>query len=401
MWYNILITKFCHKGGTCMKKPKSGITTGACAALCAYGATAAAIAAKSGAGKLSRNGGAGSLSRNGVEACLPRKAGVYNPRGILIEGEISPEILPDGRGRCSTVKYSGDDPDVTDGVRVVVTAELLEDGIIIEGGDGIGRVTKPGLDRPPGDWAINSGPRRMIEAAVEKAASEMACKTGARITVEIPGGGELAKRTFNPRLGIEGGLSVLGTDGILRPMSTAAIVDTIRAELSVKRASGVDELVLCPGRTGETAAAHAGIPPERIAQCSNFIGDAVDMAAEFGFSSVIVAGHIGKLVKLGSGIFNTHSHTADGRIETLAACGAFAGVDLCVLRQLDDFITADAAVEYLQEQGVWEDVSAELGRRSDRYLAERAGIKSGVMWFSGKNTLLGLSSGARRILERE
>ncbi len=361
-----------------MKHLKEGITTGACAALCAYGAVKAALG----------------------EA--QDKAVVYNPHGLPIEGDITAAYLPDGKGVCRTVKHSGDDPDVTDGVTVTVTAELIPgDKVEIRGGRGIGRVTKKGLDRPPGDWAINSGPRKMIEAAVQKAAAECERSTGACITVEIPGGEEIAKRTFNPRLGIEGGLSVLGTDGILRPMSTAALVDTIRAELSVKRSQGLENITLCPGRTGEEAAMLLGIPPENIAQCSNFIGEALDAAAEQGFSSALLVGHIGKTVKLGSGVFNTHSRTADARMETLAACGVFAGVDPAVLRGLDGFVSADAAVKYLCEAGVWEKVAAELGRRSDRYLAARAGIPCGVAWFGGKNTLLGMSEGAKTILERE
>lgn len=255
--------------------------------------------------------------------------------------------------RCAIKKDSGDDPDITNGILVYVEVTKAALGIHIQGGAGIGRVTKPGLDQPVGAFAINSVPRKMITDSVKEICSAFGYQGGLCITISIPEGERLAKHTFNPRMGIEGGLSVIGTTGIVEPMSNKALVDTIRLELRQLIKSNVHEILFTPGNYGEifvrdtlqlSLAGHVA--------CSNFIGDAIDAAIELGFSRILLVGHIGKLVKLGIGATNTHSSSGDGRMETLIACSLAAGAELPLLHAIANCITTDAALRLLYDAGL-------------------------------------------------
>lgn len=262
-------------------------------------------------------------------------------------------------------------------------------------------MTKPGLDRPVGDAAINTVPRRMIEKEVGGVLAWAEAETGVRITVSVPGGEEIARKTMNPRLGIVGGISILGTSGIVEPMSEQALLDTIETELSQKKAMGVKTLIMTPGGMGQDfLVKNFHVPKERIVICSNFIGDTLDMAVADGFESVLLAGHIGKLVKLGSGIMNTHSHIADGRMETLAACGVEAGVDVNKLQRMLKCVTAEDAVQVMKEDGIWEPVLEKLLARIRRQMRERVGgsLQTGCILISAKSGFLGQTQGADRLL---
>ena len=286
------------------------------------------------------------------------------PKGIPLSLDILDIEIGEGFARCAVQKDSGDDPDITNGTLVYATAEKTDVGIEIDGGQGVGRVTKPGLDQPVGAAAINSVPRRMIEAQVRGACERCGYGGGIRITISIPEGEALAKRTFNPRIGIVGGLSVIGTTGIVEPMSNAALVDTIRVELSVLAASGARSVLLCPGNYGETFAREVlGLSMARQVSTSNFIGDAVQAAVGYGFERILLVGHIGKLVKLGIGMTNTHSQNGDGRMETLIACALACGADLGLLRKIQDCVTTDAALDALADQSLLSPVMEHLGRR--------------------------------------
>ena len=226
---------------------------------------------------------------------------------------------------CAVRKDSGDDPDITNHVLIYATAARSDKpGIHIDGGEGVGRVTKPGLDQPVGSAAINSTPRRMIAEAVQEVLRDErenrpdAVPPGLDITISVPGGRELAAKTFNPRLGIEGGISILGTSGIVEPMSDQALLDTIRVEVRVRKEEGLTILPAAPGNYGKNFFLEKyGFSLETAVTASNFIYDTVLMAADAGFRRMLFVGHIGKLVKVAGGIRNTHSQYGDHRMEIL------------------------------------------------------------------------------------
>ena len=310
----------------------------------------------------------GSCAAAGALACClwlrdgqcPQQVKITVPGGK----DFIPEIIPHDDGSCGVIKDSGDDPDITNGILIYATAQKTDAGIEIDGGEGVGRVTKPGLDQPVGAAAINSVPRRMIAEQVQAACARCGYDGGIAITISIPEGAALAKKTFNPRIGIEGGLSVIGTTGIVEPMSNAALVDTIRVELSVLAASGARDVLLCPGNYGETfAREQLGLSMLRQVSVSNFIGDGVQAAVSAGFERILLVGHIGKLVKLGIGMTNTHSQNGDGRMETLIACALSCGGDLDLLRDIQQCVSTDAALDALDGAGLLHPVMALLGQR--------------------------------------
>lgn len=345
---------------------KSGITTGTCAAAAAKAAVKVLL---------------GDTKKDTVNITLPN--------GENIEVEIRDTKIQDDTVTCAVQKYSGDDPDITDGIMIYGTVRKTDSGIKIDGGEGIGRVTKNGLDQPVGAAAINSVPRQMIRNAVSEACGDY--DGGIEVTISAPEGVEIAKKTFNPRLGIEGGISILGTSGIVEPMSEKALLDTIFLELKTRRREGDNDVVLVPGNYGEGFAKTLGI--EKTVTCSNFIGDAIDYATDLGFTKILIISHMGKLVKLGSGIMNTHSKYADGRMETLALCAALAGVE--DYAKILDCVTTDEAYEYIRDTKT---ISI-LMDRIDSYLKKRTDIEIGALMFSNKYGIIGKTRDADKILK--
>ncbi len=360
---------------------RCGYTTGACAAAAAKAATAMLL-----------------TGEHVPTVSLP------TPKGILLTFDVLDAQFGPNFARCAIKKDSGDDPDVTNGILVYAQVEKSAAGICIEGGEGVGRVTKPGLDQPVGEAAINSTPRRMITEAVGAVCEEHGYAGGVCVCIFVPGGGELSKRTFNPRMGIEGGISIIGTTGIVEPKSHAALIDTIRLELCQLAASGIKNVLLTPGNYGGTfAATGLGLSMGAHVACSNFIGDAIDAAVEQGFTSILLIGHIGKLVKLGLGITNTHSVNGDGRMETLLACALDAGAELALLKEIADCVTADAALALLYGAGLLEGTMEILGARIDACLKRRVpeGIEIGYLCFTnaeGLGGILAQSENAERSL---
>ena len=333
-----MLREYVTKNG---KRMRCGYTTGSCAA-----------------------GAAGAAAEMLLSGKIVETVEMDTPKGIRLTLEIVDPVIGEGFARCAVQKDSGDDPDITNGILVYATAKKTDVGIIIDGGEGVGRVTKPGLDQPVGAAAINSVPRRMIAEQVEAACAKCGYGGGIGITISIPDGAALAKKTFNPRIGIEGGISVIGTTGIVEPMSNAALVDTIKVELSVLAAGGAKGVLLCPGNYGETfAREQLGLSMKRQVSTSNFIGDGVQAAAAAGFERILLVGHIGKLVKLGIGMTNTHSQNGDGRMETLIACALAKGGDLALLRRIQACVTTDAALDALSEAGLLKSVMELLGER--------------------------------------
>ena len=361
------------------KMLRCGYTTGTCAALAA-----------SGAARLLLTGEAAET----LSLCTPK--------GWTVE--VSPEGLArTGNGAvCSVRKDGGDDADVTHGMLVTASVRLTQvPGVSIDGGEGVGRVTRPGLDQPVGAAAINHVPRQMIARAVENVCREAGYKGGMEVVISIPGGEERAQKTFNPLLGIAGGLSVLGTSGIVEPMSEQAIVDTIAVE--VHQAAQTGRLILTPGNYGADFLKAQGLDGlgVPVVRCSNFIGDALDLAAAEGFAEVVLAGHIGKLVKLAGGIMNTHSRQADCRCELFCAHAAVAGASRTLCTRLMEAATTDACIALLEEEHLGEPVLASLTAAAQRQVQRRAAgaYRVGIILFSNVYGTLGVSPQAKAIID--
>ena len=269
----------------------------------------------------------------------------------LIIDVLNPQFN-DNVASCSIEKDSGDDPDITNGILVSSKVTLLPDSseIIIEGGKGVGKVTKGGLDQPVGMSAINSVPRKMIKDSLNELAMQYNYKGGFHVLISVPKGEEIAKKTFNPELGIVGGISILGTTGIVEPMSAKALADSIKVEISVIAAESNESILIFLGNFGKKFTEEdLNLSTKPGIMCSNFIDVALDSSVEFGFKNILLVGHIGKFVKLGIGMFNTHSHNGDGRIETLLSCALEAGANIEILKDIQKCVTTNAVLDILYE----------------------------------------------------
>lgn len=334
---------------------------------------------------------------------------IITPGGAVFRTEVKDIFRGENRVRCSVVKDGGDDPDVTTGLHVTaeVRAEERADGALeirIEGGPGVGRVTLPGLDQPVGNAAINRVPRQMIEKELSEVAELLDFRGRIRVILSVPGGEAAAERTFNPRLGIEGGISILGTTGIVEPMSTRAILDTIRVELNQRKALGDRIAAVSPGNYGLNFMKETyGYDLNRSVKCSNYVGDTVDMVREMEFRGMLLSGHIGKLIKVSGGIMNTHSKEGDARMELLAAGVIRAGGSMDTLRGILNCRVTEEALGIIQAE------SPALLRKSMEsvmerilyYLRKRAGEELPVecILYSNEFGLLAASPGAMDMLE--
>lgn len=335
---------------------------------------------------------------------------IITPGGAVFRTEVKDIFREENRVRCAVVKDGGDDPDVTTGLHVtaeVLAEERADDAleIQIEGGPGVGRVTLPGLDQPVGNAAINRVPRQMIEKELSEVAELLDFRGRIRVILSVPGGEAAAERTFNPRLGIEGGISILGTTGIVEPMSTRAILDTIRVELNQRKALGDRIAAVSPGNYGLNFMKETyGYDLNRSVKCSNYVGDTVDMVREMDFRGMLLTGHIGKLIKVSGGIMNTHSKEGDARMELLAAGVIRAGGSMDTLRGILNCRVTEEALGIIQTE------SPALLRKSmesvmDRilyYLRKRAGEELPVecILYSNEFGLLAASPGAMAMLEK-
>jgi len=378
--------QFEHYVRSGQKLLRCGYTTGTCAALGAAGAAR--------------------LLLTGRE---PETVALRTPKGIVVE--VAPIYCrsTDTGAACAIRKDGGDDVDVTTGLPVVASVVLEPDapGVRILGGEGVGRVTKPGLDQPVGEAAINHVPRQMIAEALEREAENAAYTGGFAVTISVEGGAETAKRTFNPHIGVEGGLSVLGTSGIVEPMSEQALLDTIQLEMNQARLrphpGTPQRLILAPGNYGLDYL-HGTLPRlEKIpvVKCSNFIGDTLDMAAAAGFEEVLLIGHVGKLCKLAGGIMNTHSHTADCRTELFCTYAALSGAGQEVCAALLHAATTDACIEILDKAGLRAPVLAGLVDAIQTHLDRRAAgaFRVGAILFSNQYGPLGQTQTAKELLQ--
>ena len=375
--------KFEHYIRSGQKLLRCGYTTGTCAALGAAGAARLLLTGRT-----------------------PETVGLRTPKGIVVE--VAPQfcrLCSATTAECAIVKDGGDDVDATTGLPVVAEVTLLPDAprtVTIDGGTGVGRVTKPGLDQPVGAAAINHVPRQMITEALLKEAETAGYSGGFAVVIRIEGGEDAAKRTFNPHLGVVGGLSVLGTSGIVEPMSQQALLDSLQLEIH-QAALQSRRLILAPGNYGLDYL--AGHYPELreipIVKISNFIGEALDMAAAEQFGEVLLVGHVGKLVKLAGGIMNTHSKQADCRTELFCAHAALCGADTVTCRALMDAATTDACLDILDAAGLKITVMASLLQAVQLHLDRRVAgaFTVGAVLFSNQSGPLGQTTQAKILLQ--
>ena len=307
---------------------------------------------------------------------------IETPKGIPYTAEILEITRGEKAVQCAVRKDGGDDPDITSGALIYAEVSLTDHTrmqatdtrIHIDGGIGVGRVTKPGLDQPVGNAAINHVPREMIAKEVLEVCDLMDYKGNLQVIISVPEGEAIAKQTFNLRLGIVGGISILGTSGIVEPMSNQALLDTIRVELNQRRAEGFDYIAVAPGNYGLDFMKKAyGYDLDKSVKCSNFIGVTIDMAVECGFTRMLLTGHIGKLIKVAGGIMNTHSKEADCRMELLSAFAIHEGAGADVAAKILDCVATEEAVRLLREAGKQQEVMDYAMERIMFYLNKRAG----------------------------
>ena len=424
------------------KKLRLGITTGTCSAAAAQAAAMQLLL--------------------GVES---HAVTLRTPKGMTVSVPVYLLESDSQKASYKVVKDSGDDPDVTNGTDVCVMVEFakqrvrewtdgseepdgsaepegsvgirgskkssgsveidgrMETGIqcnshesqdsscaftsesfpylTLDGGPGIGRVTKEGLEQAVGQAAINRVPRQMIFDAVADVCEKANVCEPLHITVWMPEGETLAKRTFNPKLGIEGGLSVLGTSGILEPMSEQAIVATIETEIRQLHAVGEEKVLVTPGNYGQAyASKYLGLDLAKSVKSSNYIGDTIDLAISYGMKDFLLVGNIGKLVKLAAGIFNTHSKVADGRGEIFAVHAAMAGAGADVVQEIYNCINTDRMLDVVEREGLREAVMQSILAAIEKHVSGRIGdaMRFGVIVFSEKYGYLGQTKDTAAVL---
>lgn len=361
------------------KSMRLGYTTGSCAAAAAKAAAATLLSGR---------------IHDTVE--------IDTPKGIRLRLEVTDFAIERESVTCAVQKDAGDDPDVTNGMKIFVKVEKTEAGFFLDGGEGVGRVSKPGLACKVGEAAINPVPRKMVENSLREIAAQYNYSGGFKVIVSAPGGEEIAKSTFNPRLGIAGGISILGTSGIVEPMSEAAIVDTIRVEIDSKFAAGTKSLLITPGNYGRDFAYSAfGIDLETGVKCSNYIGETLDYAVYKKIDRLLLIGHAGKLTKLSAGVMNTHSRVADCRREIFAAHAAMAGAGGAEVKQLMECTTTDEMQRLLVEWDishiVWQSILANMMEHINHRTGGRCKVE--VVVFTIRDGILAKTCGADKLAD--
>ena len=382
------------------KRLRYGYTTGSCAA----GATRGAV-------RMLLSGA--SLSE--VE--------LQTPKGITLNLQLHDITRGETHVSCAVQKDAGDDPDTTNGILVYAKVEkisaeaakniidnqntdskkvIIHSSIILDGGVGVGRVTKPGLSQKVGEAAINPVPKAMILREAEEGAQEYDYEGYLKITISVQEGEEISKKTFNPRLGIMGGISILGTSGIVEPMSERALIASIQVEMKQHFFQGENYILVTPGNYGaDYLREHMTIPFENNIKCSNYVGETIDMAIDMGVKGILFVAHIGKFVKVAAGIMNTHSHCADGRMEVLCASAIRAGGTLECAREILEAGTTDEALAVIDRYGILKQTMAIVMEKIQFYLDHRSyeQILLGAVVFSNVYGLLGQTRDALKLME--
>ncbi|CQR71266.1 cobalt-precorrin-6A synthase [Sporomusa ovata DSM 2662] len=352
---------------------RKGITTGTCAAAAAKAAV---------------------LAWQGQPATVVE---VISPQGITLTAPIAASHALANGGVAWVIKDAGDDPDITNGVKIVAEVSITDQpGIMIKAGEGVGTVTKPGLAMPVGEPAVNPGPRTMITKAVNDC---LPPGKGAVVTISVPNGETIAARTLNPTLGIVGGLSIIGTTGIVEPMSEEAFKNSLVPQISVVRALGYDEIVFAPGKIGQDIAVNRyGLPAETVVQTSNFIGHMLENAVKYEMRRVLLFGHLGKIGKVSAGIFHTHNRMADARMETIAAYMAVSGAPQAAIEEVLSATTTEAAMPIIARYNMNKVYNLLAERASSRAMRYVFGdLTVGTVIVTLKGEILGLDQTAREI----
>lgn len=395
------------------KKMRFGYTTGSCAAAAAKAAATMLFARED----------------------LP-VVELLTPKGIRIWLEVLDVKRQKNLVSCAIRKDGGDDPDVTSGLLVYaevclcgrqdaeqlqrVFAHLGQKGEVAEkppekevlekkkavvgitAGEGVGKITLPGLEQPIGAPAINKVPRQMITEAVQEICEKYEYHDGIRVCIRVPEGAETAKRTFNPRLGIDGGISILGTSGIVEPMSEKALISSIEVEMKQKASGGKEYLLIAPGNYGlQYLSGHFPFEAEEAVKCSNYVGQTIDFAVNLGLRGILFVAHIGKFIKVAGGIMNTHSRDADARMEIMAACALRAGADADTANQILNAVTTDEGLAILKKTPFWEKTLQIVTEKVEYYLNHRAQgqLKIGAVLYSNATGELGRTTQAEELLE--
>lgn len=368
------------------KKLRMGYTTGSCAAAASKAAAEMLLSGKS-----------------------VSTVSLMTPKGILLELHPDQQEFSDSFATCCIYKDGGDDPDATNGIAVFSRVEFggqsFEDEItvLIDGGTGVGRVTLPGLDQPVGNAAINHVPREMITKSVRDVCERFGFAGTIKVTISVPVGEEIAKKTFNPRLGIVGGISILGTSGIVEPMSETALLKSIEVEMNVLKHKGNRYIVVIPGNYGSVFSKNElGVDMSNSLKCSNFIGETIDYASALEFDGILFIGHIGKFVKLSGGIMNTHSRNADCRMELIMTAALMAGADTNVLKEIMNAGTTDEGIRILRENEILEPAMKYMMEKIAFYLDHRClgSIRTEAIVFSNVYGILGKTKGADELLSQ-
>ncbi|MGI6174330.1 MAG: cobalt-precorrin-5B (C(1))-methyltransferase CbiD [Christensenellales bacterium] len=325
-----------------------------------------------------------------LACCLWQRDGVCPSQVSIIVPEgrtYAPSIIPHADGSCGVIKDSGDDPDITNGIEIIAKVILRDENgaIVFRAGDGVGIVTESGLKIPTGEPAINPVPRKMIEDAVRSVYGDRS----AEVTVSAPGGRELAQRTFNPRLGIVGGISILGTSGIVRPMSDEALRESLYAELKMRASQGHEDIVFTFGNQGEEAMRRL-FPDACIIQISNEVGFMLDSAQELGVRHILLGGHPGKLSKVAAGVMQTHSKYGDARLEAIITHLARMEAPIGLIESVYACKTTDAAMKLICEaeyDGVWH----LMAKAAQRYCGMRVRneVKIDVVYLDSRGDIIG------------
>ena len=362
------------------KKLRFGYTTGSCAAGAARGAAEMLLGQKK-----------------------TDETDLMTPKGILLHLELHDVQTEENAVTCAVRKDAGDDPDTTNGILVYARVEKCPQmsGITIDGGKGVGRVTKAGLSQKVGEAAINPVPKAMILKAVEDAADRYHYEGGLKVTIFVPEGEKIAQKTFNPRLGIQGGISILGTSGIVEPMSEKALIESIHVEMKQHFSQGERYMIVTPGNYGaDYLREHMDLPFEKNIKCSNYVGETIDMAVNMGVKGILFISHIGKFVKVAAGIMNTHSHSADGRMEVLCAAAIRSGAEISCAREILACNTTDEALYVLDKYHLLQRAMEDVTSHIQFYLDHRSyqQILLGAVIFSNEFGYLGQTEHASELI---
>lgn len=378
---------------------------------------------------------------------------LLTPKGIMLYLEVLDPKCGERTCSCSIQKDGGDDPDVTSGLRIYAKVTLCErqkaevicrkfqqntksalkdtpkgvaaaevDGeknrqqawneecdndkkpvavVGITAGEGVGIVTLPGLEQAIGAPAINRVPREMIIKEVQAVCEKYHYTEGVEVCISVPNGAVVAEKTFNPRLGIQGGISILGTSGIVEPMSEQALISSIQVEMKQKAAGDRQYLLIALGNYGlQYLSGNFPFEAEEAVKCSNYVGQTIDFAVNMGLKGVLFVAHIGKFIKVAGGIMNTHSREADARMEIMAACALRAGADADTANRILAAVTTDEGLSILKETPYWAQTMQIIIEKVEYYLNHRAQgrLEIGAVLYSNAHGELGRTSLVEKLL---